>query len=161
MRASPGSPLPTPWWAEDHRRRARSVLSGGELEDVVQQGVDAVGEVEAGAAGGGGDAGGVGAMVAGGLLRLGLVGGLAGGCFVQGEVFEHGGPAGLDGVAGGVEDLEAGRVGAGALGGRGRGEGAFVDHEGGAAAEQGGAVGGGGAGGGPRSAGGRGAGGRG
>src|SRR5699024_1365242 len=82
-----------------------------------------VGEVEAGAAGGGGDAGGVGAMVAGGLLRLGLVGGLAGGCFVQGEVFEHGGPAGLDGVAGGVEELEAGLVGAGALGARGRGAG--------------------------------------
>src|SRR5699024_5538238 len=140
MRASPGSPLPTPWWAEERRRRARSGLSGGGVEDVVQQGVDAGGEVGAGAAGGGGGAGGVGAMVACGLLRLGLVGGLAGACFVQGEVFEHGGPAGLDGVAGGVEDLEARLVGGGALGGRGQVEAAFVDHDVVAAAEQGEAV---------------------
>src|SRR5690625_6682474 len=69
-----------------------------------------------------------------------MVGGLAGGCFVQGEVFEHGGPAGLDGVAGGVEDLVAGLVGAGALGGRGQVEAAFVDHDVVAAAEQGEAV---------------------
>src|SRR5690625_7281166 len=114
MRASPGSPLPTPWWAEDHRRRARSVLSGGELEDVVQQGVDAVGEVEAGAAGGGGDASGV------GVFGTGRVGWRVRGRRVDGEVFEHGGPAGWGGVAGGVEDLEA-EIGGASCRGRGGG----------------------------------------
>src|SRR5690625_5851874 len=92
------------------------VPSGGELQDVVQEGVDAVGEAEAGAAGGGGDPGGAGrgGLFGVGVLTVGVFGvGLfgvgwvvseaacrvgVGRCGVAcGEVFEHGGPACLVG----------------------------------------------------------------
>src|SRR5690625_1362231 len=124
------------------------VPSGGELQDVVQEGVDAVGEAEAGAAGGGGDPGGVGVLTVG-VFGVGVFGvgwvvsegafgvGLGCGRVAEGDVFEHGGPACLDGPAGVVEDLEAGLVGGGACWVRGQVQAAFVDHHVVAAAQQG------------------------